>query len=64
MDADGVNLHAAAIGKKGAVGIGQRYHVPLRVAFLKLRSELDRKTPGILYVQRAVFSINARIGTE
>lgn len=64
LEVDGVTLHEAAIEHPGAIGTVERYHAPLRSSFLKLLSELERKTTETRFLQLAVFFINSTIGPE
>lgn len=64
LEADGVTLQEAAIENLGAIGTVERYHAPLRAAFMKIRDELGLETIYKRCLQMAIFSVNATVGPE
>lgn len=64
LAADGVTVHEAVVGSPGAIGTVERYHAPLRAAFLKLRSDMHRHITDTHCLQLAVLAVNATIGPK
>lgn len=63
--AAGITMEEAPIETPGSIGIVERYHAPLRMAFTKLREDLrkDEATDDEC-LQLAVYACNATMGPE
>ena len=65
MEAAGIILEEAPIENPGSIGVVERYHAPLKKAYLKLRQTLQKgDTSDAECLQMAVYAANATIGPE
>lgn len=60
----GIMLREAPIETPGTIGIAERYHTPLREAFDKIRTDLDKKTPDHVCLRMATYPVNFTVGPE
>lgn len=64
MEAALLQLKEAPIETPGAIGVVERYHAPLRVAYEKIRTVKTRETTDPECQSMAIFSINSTLGPE
>ena len=65
MEAAGIKLEEAPIENPRSIGVVERYHAPLKKAYLKLRQTLQKNdTNDAECLQMAVYPANATIGPE
>lgn len=64
LDDEGITLIEALIETPGKIGLVERYHARLRVAYNKQRAELDRCTSDAECLKMAVVATNSTIGPE
>lgn len=48
----------------GSIGMVKRYHAPLKVAYIKIREQVDRGTTDSDCLRMELFSVNSTTGTE
>ena len=61
---DGIKIREAPIETPGSIGIVERYHTPLRRAYLTIRESFDKTTTNDDCLLMATFSVNNVIGPE
>lgn len=64
MEASWKILEGEPIETPGCIGTVERYHAPLRAAFVKIRAEVDGSTPHHECLRMAVFEVNSTVGPE
>lgn len=60
----GVTLHEALIENPETIGVVEFYHAPLRAAYEKIRTELNKDVSDVECSKMAVYAINCTTGPE
>lgn len=63
-EAFGVRLDEAPIETPGVIGTVERYHATLRLAYERIRRDLDRQSSDKECLEIAVFAVSCTTGPE